>query len=275
MSVATTILNRLTTAGSAQPCLTWYGDDDERVELSGRVLANWVTKATNLLVEDADVGPGSRVVLDLPTHWRTVVWALAAWAAGAEVVLPPEEEADDDDVEAWGEMEDEDEVADDEGFVPDADEDEPDVVVTARPAQAPTAGLVLVVALPALARHVEEAVPAGAVDAAAAIMSYGDVLGPVREPDPAAEALSGVAGLDAAPSVTFADLAEWAVHQLPAAHRDEAGARVLCAPGSVDQLLGHALATWLAGGSVVLLGEDVPHERFAHIAETERATVRC
>src|SRR5690625_7671347 len=70
------------TSGQSAPSLTWYGPDAERVELSGRVLANWVTKAANLLADEADVTPGALVQLDLPMHWRTAVWALAVWACG-------------------------------------------------------------------------------------------------------------------------------------------------------------------------------------------------
>src|SRR5699024_4296186 len=97
MSVATTVLTQLAESGGTQPRLTWYGADDERVELSGRVLANWVTKAANLLTEEADLSPGSRVLLDLPIHWRAAVWALATWTAGGEVVLPGMTETDEDD----------------------------------------------------------------------------------------------------------------------------------------------------------------------------------
>ena len=57
---------RRVTADPGRPRLTWYGAGGERIELSGAVLANWVAKTTNLLVEEFDAGPGTRVVLDLP-----------------------------------------------------------------------------------------------------------------------------------------------------------------------------------------------------------------
>ena len=63
------LLARLT-ADPGRPRLTWYGDDGERVELSGHVLDNWVTKTANLLVEEYQAGPLTRVLLDLPVHWR-------------------------------------------------------------------------------------------------------------------------------------------------------------------------------------------------------------
>ena len=50
---------------------------NERVELSARVLENWVAKTANLLVEELDVEVGDPVLLALPAHWRTVAWRLA------------------------------------------------------------------------------------------------------------------------------------------------------------------------------------------------------
>src|ERR1035437_6909870 len=80
------VLRRLT-ADPGRPRLTWYGADGERVELSGHVLDNWVVKTTNLLVEEFEAGPGTTVLPDLPSHWRTVVWASATWQAGATVLV--------------------------------------------------------------------------------------------------------------------------------------------------------------------------------------------
>src|SRR5690625_3432893 len=113
------------TSGQSAPSLTWYGPDAERVELSGRVLANWVTKAANLLADEADVTPGTLVQLDLPMHWRTAVWALAVWVCGGTVALPGAEGAG------------------------------ADVLVSSRPSTE-GAPLVIAVALPALARAVPD-----------------------------------------------------------------------------------------------------------------------
>jgi len=283
MSIATKVLDLLTGDEPNQPRLTWYGPDDERVELSGRVLANWVTKATNLLVEEGEVGPGTRVLLDVPVHWRALVWALATWCAGGELVLPAEEEFDadreDDDPYEPEPLDDEEPADEDEEesvFLPDAGPEEPDVAVTSRAGDAPSAGLLLVVALPALAMQVDEPIPGGAVDAAAALMGYGDVLGPVEEPSPSDPALSGpeVTGAQGGP-VTYGELADWCRDQTPASHRDEERPRVLCSPGSHLEMLAHAVAAWRAGGSLVLLGEDVDSRRFAPIGEAERVAVRC
>ncbi|MEZ0165611.1 TIGR03089 family protein [Kineococcus sp. LSe6-4] len=83
------VLRRLLDDDPTVPRLTWYAADHassgERVELSARVLATWVAKTANLLEEEFEVGPGSVVALDLPTHWRTPVFQLAAWSTGAAV----------------------------------------------------------------------------------------------------------------------------------------------------------------------------------------------
>jgi len=137
-----------------RPRITWYGPDGERVELSGAVLANWVAKSTNLLVEEVDAAPGVRVRVDLPPHWRALVWSLAAWRCGACVAL------------------------DGDG----------DVLVTDRPADAPAGALVVAVALPALARSFGAALPGDAVDGAA-VLSYPDAVAWAPAVDPTAPAL--------------------------------------------------------------------------------------
>lgn len=132
----------------ATPRLTWYGDDAERVELSGRVLTNWVVKAANLLVSECAAGPGTRVLLDLPAHWRLLVWALGGWAVQSDVVVGGEAGATARDA---------------------------DVVVTSRPERWLDGGAdVVAVALPALARAWPDALPAGVLDGAAELMGQPD-----------------------------------------------------------------------------------------------------
>ena len=82
------LLAHLVASDPGRPRVTVYDDTDgptrgERVELSARVLANWVAKAANLLQDDLDAGPGTTVRLALPPHWRTLYWAFAAWSVGA------------------------------------------------------------------------------------------------------------------------------------------------------------------------------------------------
>lgn len=147
------LVRALVASDPGRPRVTWYGTDGERVELSARVLENWVAKTANLLVEECDAGPGSVVALDLPPHWRTVVWALATWSVGADLSEPGR-------------------VAGGAGS-----DTVPDVVVTADPAHAPSGGLVVGVTLAALARrfdgegHVD-------VDDAAEVSSFADSYDP-------------------------------------------------------------------------------------------------
>jgi uncharacterized protein (TIGR03089 family) len=139
--------------------LTWYDDEPgptqgERIELSARVIDNWVAKAANLLQDDAAAEPGTTVGLDLPAHWRSAYWALATWAVGATVVTGPE---------ALG----------------------ADVLVTADPSRAAAhGGDVVLVSLPALARsHPEAAASGGAVDEARELSTHGDQFAPLADPE--------------------------------------------------------------------------------------------
>jgi uncharacterized protein (TIGR03089 family) len=103
------LLQRLATRDQTRPRLTWYDDapgptQGERIELSGRVLANWVAKAANLLQDDLDVGPGSVVTVELPVHWRAAYWLFAIWSVGAEAVIREAASADvvvTDRPESW------------------------------------------------------------------------------------------------------------------------------------------------------------------------------
>ena len=232
-----------TTLDPGRPRLTWYGGEGERIELSGAVLANWVSKTTNLLVEEFDAGPGVRVGLDLPAHWRTVVWALAAWRCGACVVVG--------------------------GGAGDAD-----LVVTDRPELYPGVDQLVAVALPGLARTFGSELPAGAVDAAGAVMTYGDVIGwaPAVEPGEAAVEASGAAsggGVDVA--VSHAALVAWGIDGAGAPDRTRA-----LVPAAADReegvvgLLRSVLGVLAGDGSVVVLGAAMVEELAAAPARRER-----
>ncbi len=153
------LLARLLASDSARPRLTWYDDETgptagERIELSGRVLANWVAKAANLLQDDAAAGPGTTVGIDLPAHWRSVYWALATWSVGATVVLgEPAARAD--------------------------------VLVTDSPERAGAhGGDAILVTLAALARtHPRATDAAGAVDEARELSTHGDLFVPMADPE--------------------------------------------------------------------------------------------
>lgn len=83
-------------ASRPQPAVVHYdAETGDRVELSGRVLANWAIKLIGLLrdeydIEDEPVGESRPlVVLDMATHWKAAALVLAASALGAEVQLMP------------------------------------------------------------------------------------------------------------------------------------------------------------------------------------------
>lgn len=148
----------------ARPRLAFSSSDGERLELSGRVLANWSAKTANLLVAEADAEPGSTVALDLPHHWRTVVWALGTWLTGAAVVLPG---AHDD---ALGESY--------------------DAVITTDPDRwLPHSDVVVAVPLASFALRWPGTLPGAALDGSADVASHPDSLGPVAGIDPSADAL--------------------------------------------------------------------------------------
>ncbi len=228
----------LLTREPGRPRITWYAGDGDRVELSGAVLENWVAKSTNLLVEEFDVAPGQRVLIDLPTHWRTLVWELAVWRAGGCVVLPGGSGAD--------------------------------VVITDLPeSYAGSSAVLIAVSLPALARRFAGDLPPRAVDAAAAVMTYGDVIGwaPTASPDDPA--------LD--PGPPHGGLVAWALDQQPE------GGRVLVTAGS-GRTSAHDAAMILGilarDGSVVLVDDALARalaadpDRADRLVSSERITAR-
>ena len=151
------LMTSLRSGNSTAPRLTWYGPDSERVELSGKVLDNWVAKTSNLLQDELDAEPGMRLALDLPAHWKGMVWALSAWQLGLETVL---------------------------------DGGAADFLATTRPEPAAGKyGAVVAVALPALAMRWDGALPAGCLDYAAEVRSHGDVFMQHTEADPSACAI--------------------------------------------------------------------------------------
>lgn len=228
------LLARLT-AEPGRPRLTWYGGDGERVELSGHVLDNWVTKTANLLVEEYQAGPLTRVLIDLPVHWRSVVWAMAVWRVGACVAVPPA--------------------------------GRPDLVVTHEPARYADAGAdVVAVALPALARHVEGELPPGVIDATSAVMTYGDVLTWMPEPTTSAPAVTVGEHL-----VAHASLEHWAQGVLDRLGECPPGGRLLVAvpADALEDGLGLALAALALDGSVVLCAPGIDAVARQRIARAE------
>jgi uncharacterized protein (TIGR03089 family) len=241
-----------------RPRVTWYGPDHERVEFSAKTLNNWVSKTANLLVDELDAGPGSRIGLALPGHWRTVVWLLAGWSVGAHLIVLPSAGPQDQEGAPTVPV---------------------DVLVTDRPSSPPP-GIIesqlVVVALPALATRFLGDAPPGAIDAAAEVRLQPDVF--VVGERPAETDPAFTAGLRTVP---YADLMTTAraVTELaasePAAWGSGAGLtdaadtrtgaiRLLTGAGP-DRAIETYLAALAAGGSVVL------HHALATLTEAERA----
>ena len=73
--------------GAGRPFVTYYDiATGERTELSGTTTANWVAKTANLLVDELNAEPATRIEIALPTHWLRIVWILATWAVGGTIV---------------------------------------------------------------------------------------------------------------------------------------------------------------------------------------------
>ena len=69
--------------GIPSPRLTWYGE--QRIELSGQVVSNWVIKTQNLLAGDLAAEPGGVLALELGLSWRDLLWRTAGWGLGLTV----------------------------------------------------------------------------------------------------------------------------------------------------------------------------------------------
>jgi uncharacterized protein (TIGR03089 family) len=88
------VLARLLATEPGRPLVTFYDDaTGERTELSVTTYANWVAKVSSLLADELDVEHGSRLLVDLPTHWLGTVVLGAAWGCGLEVVWDGEADA--------------------------------------------------------------------------------------------------------------------------------------------------------------------------------------
>lgn len=107
MTVTDALLAPVLAADARRPLITFYDDaTGERLEFSGETLANWVAKTANLLRDECDVEPGTRVAVLLPAHWQTAVALLGAWWNGAVVTADPTGAevalADDEHLDAAG-----------------------------------------------------------------------------------------------------------------------------------------------------------------------------
>ncbi|MEI7054420.1 TIGR03089 family protein [Nocardioides sp. CCNWLW239] len=68
------------------PFVTFYDEGSgERQELSTTTYANWVAKASGLLVDEHGLERGDSIRIDLPAHWLATVFLGAAWNTGLVV----------------------------------------------------------------------------------------------------------------------------------------------------------------------------------------------
>lgn len=235
-SAVNTLLTALRTGQATSPALIWYGSSGERIELSGKVLDNWVAKTSNFLVDELDAEPGLRVRLELPVHWKSLVWILAAWQTGCTVVLGS----------GGG----------------------PAAVTASAAADAAAEGTAVAVALGALDLSYPEDLPPGVVDYAAEIRSYADTFVADGEAGPGVAALevNGTTGSRRLTgTLTYGDL--------PIQDGSDARPEVLLAASAdLPLVLEGALEAWASGGTVVLTpaGEE-PSPR---LLESERVTKR-
>lgn len=232
------LLQALRTHNATAPRLTWYGPDSERVELSGRVLDNWVAKTANFIVDELDAEAGTAVVVDMPIHWRSLVWLLATWAAGGTALSRPCPHA--------------------------GDTAEANIVATTDPqaalalaASAGRAPFIVAVALPALAMRWAGDLPDEVLDYSGDVRAHADVF--FADETPAEEA---IAWESSAGATSYASLVP-----MP-----DAGPRriLLQARDGWDAVVPAALQAWAAGGSVVLLDPSVAVTE--HLRSVENVT---
>ncbi|WKU03818.1 TIGR03089 family protein [Micromonospora sp. HUAS LYJ1] len=73
-----------------RPLLTYCDDaTGERTELTASGLGDWAARTAGLLRDGCGLGPGSRVAVLLPPHWRTAAVLLGAWSVGMAVSFRP------------------------------------------------------------------------------------------------------------------------------------------------------------------------------------------
>jgi len=239
------VLEHLVATDQTAPRVTFYErtpgpTQGERIELSAKVLTNWVSKGANMLSEELDVDASSSVVVHLPAaHWRTAYWCLAVWSLGAQVVIVD---------------------ADDDGALPSAPiVREADVLVTSNPADEVDIDIVLVT-LAMLARRSSAPLPTDAIDEAQELSTFGDVFTPFGVPAPTAVALTVVTGAGDERHTSYGELTT---------PLTDAGRHFLASPSP------ELLAGILAGdGSVVLVRGDIEAADLARLLEQESAQPR-
>lgn len=228
---------------SASPLLTWYGQPGERVELSGHVFDNWVAKSANLLAEEFDAGPGTRVLVDLPAHWKSLAIGFAVLSTGADLHVAASTGGADASAPAPAAA-------------------SPDLVVTGDPMAAAAAfpqAEVLAVALGSLDLSFSGELPPGALDYAGEVRGFGDHY--LADPVPATGVALGCA--DGSGDLSYADL--FGVEAVEGT--------TLLGPGApLGTALRAAVSQWRGSAPLVLLGAGAPVTQ--RLLDDERVTRR-
>jgi len=234
------LLDVQVTADPSRPFVTWYDQaDGGRVELSVLTTANWVAKTAGLLRDVLDAAPGSRVSIDLPTHWQGVVWVLASWTVGA-VLVPPGNPWIDVAVVGPAVL---------SGEVPDAQE----VVGTA---------------LHPLGARFTEPLPVGVTDFGAEVLAMPDAFGSISPVQPDAAAWRDPSG-----ELQQAELLSLGAARAHSLGLGGAGRLLSTAnPSTRDGALTSLLAPLSVSGSVILVSNPKP-DRLAALGAQERADV--
>lgn len=237
MSLTQTLDSALQHTG-AKPAITWY-DQQGRLELSGAVLRNWIIKSTNMAVTELELQSDQVALLDLPLHWRTLIWTAAIWHTGAGVEFS--------------------------AFPDDARPPAPEVIISAAPTQhtaLPATTLLAAQSMGALDRAFPHELPPGALDATAQVRGFADQYGYLPEVDGAALALIS-------PQLRYDQLSTYPLPNLPLTARrlavDVAEQAATTQPLTALTLL-RALA---AGHSLVVFAEPRSEPDRNRLAEVE------
>lgn len=252
------LMHRQVRAHGHSPFLTFYDDrSGERTELSYATFDNWVAKTANLLAEEFDASPATRVAVAVGTHWTAAVVAFAAWRVGACVAPIP---IDEPGVSAGlGEL---------------LSVVRPDVVVASEEVASELAHAAPVIAVGRgfggqLTIHVPDALPY-----AEQVLAFGDDFDDpdVALDDPALLVAPPWSGRTAAVVLDQGSLLAGALALIDWGGLAEEDRLLSAAPlGPVDGLVLGLLAPFLCGGASVLV-HDLDPTSFARKARDERVT---
>lgn len=217
-----------TSADSDRPWLVWYSEE-ERIELTGRVLNMWQAKTAGLLCEELGDRPDVQVAMS--THWRTVTWCGGTWLTGGLVRFC---------------------TRDGDGVPMRTASGSPtgpgtaSIAFEARDLD-PRAGLRVLVPRPSLALRRDEALEPLVLDGVADLMAQPDVFvpGPVSAEAPALVREDGAV-------LTRRGLVE-ALPETRALRAQEAGARAVMIDSEGSAAVLEVLAAWRRGLSAVMV----------------------